>query len=162
MSTEVEDFLAHHGIKGMKWGKRRSDTNGDGLVDDGGAGGGGGEAEEDEETDPLDELAEKNQEIENANNKFLAWKKLGNPLFDKSSFWIENKGAKFVKNSNGGVEFLYGGTSKAHKITKQGIVNRFVDKLFGREKKTSEPKLDKRSVIKSIGPESTRVPAKKK
>lgn len=39
------DEFAHYGVPGMKWGVRRADTNGDGLVD-GGAGGGGGEAEE--------------------------------------------------------------------------------------------------------------------
>lgn len=28
MSTETDDFLAHYGVKGMKWGKRKSGSEG--------------------------------------------------------------------------------------------------------------------------------------
>lgn len=45
LEQEVEDILQHFGIKGMKWGVRRTEEQ---IAADESAGGGGGEGEEDE------------------------------------------------------------------------------------------------------------------
>jgi hypothetical protein len=67
MKHELDDVLKHYGIKGMKWGVKRSDEEIAAANAEGGAGG-GGEPEEDEDfldkvDDVLDAFGEKMSDI---------------------------------------------------------------------------------------------------
>lgn len=67
LDTEVEDLLQHFGVKGMKWGVKRSEEELAGAEGgEGGGGGGGEEEEEDEEEDEslLDELKDGLENLE--------------------------------------------------------------------------------------------------
>lgn len=54
LDGEVEEILQHYGIKGMKWGVRRTDQQ---LAEAEGGGGGGGDEEEEDES-LLDEISD--------------------------------------------------------------------------------------------------------
>lgn len=40
--SDVDDFLTHHGVKGMRWGRRKSDSGSGGSGGSGDSGGSGG------------------------------------------------------------------------------------------------------------------------
>ena len=69
LDEEVEDILQHYGIKGMKWGVRRSQEQIE--MDEAAAAGGGGEEEEEEEG-LLDDVKDKLEEVGEAMTKTLS------------------------------------------------------------------------------------------
>lgn len=69
LDEAVEDILQHFGIKGMKWGVRRSDEQ---IANaEGGGGGGGGEEEEEEDESLLEEMSDQLGEVFDALGKKL-------------------------------------------------------------------------------------------
>lgn len=77
LDQEVEDILQHFGIKGMKWGVKRTDEQI--AADEGAGGGGGGEGEPDESLieETLEAMSEKLKDISDS------LKKKGKALMDK-------------------------------------------------------------------------------
>lgn len=120
--TLSDEHLAHYGKVGMKWGQRRSDTDGDGLVDGGvaaGAGGGGEFEDEingltDEDKEALQEALKDGAQIDRKDGK-LGYKilngtkdaeKAGKAL--SNGYTVGRKDGQFFiyaeKNSNGGLK----------------------------------------------------------
>ena len=128
--------IGHYGVKGMKWDKNLTP--------------------EEREKKRLELLAKAAEQTTNQNNKALAFLKENN-LFDKKVLYLQQTGAKYVKNARGGKELVFTGT-KARTAVKQGKLNKLIEDIFNGKKKTKkDPALSKNPVIKSIGPTSVKV-----
>ena len=137
LGVEVpSDEFGHYGVKGMKWDKNLTP--------------------EEREKKRLELLAKAAEQTTNQNNKALAFLKENN-LFDKKVLYLQQTGAKYVKNARGGKELVFTG-AKARTAVKQGKLNRLIEDIFNGKKKTKkDPALSKNPVIKSIGPTSVKV-----
>lgn len=124
--------FGHYGVKGMKWDKNLTP--------------------EEREKKRLAELAKAAEKATNQNNRASALAKLGNNLFDKKTSYVQQTGAKYVKNALGGRELTFTGI-KGRSVTKQGAINRLIEDIFnGKKKPKKDPSFSKTPIIKSIGP----------
>lgn len=137
LGVEVpSDEFGHYGVKGMKWDKNLTP--------------------EEREKKRLERLAKEAEQTTNQNNKAIAFLKENN-LFDKKVLYLQQTGAKYVKNARGGTELVFTG-AKARTAVKQGKLNKLIEDIFNGKKKTKkDPAPSKNPVIKSIGPTSVKV-----
>lgn len=83
-----DDFLAHYGVKGMKWGEWNDETKRKyGLLKAAGGGGGGGDDDDEEERSAIDRINDYNPNTEQG-------RKNRENMFD----WLVGQGVKGVKD----------------------------------------------------------------